>query len=116
LDSIERVKSAVADAIDNYNAASKKKINIVLFEDALRMLCKINRIMGSPFGHALLIGLGGSGSHTLTRLATFMQDYTIYEIEMEKDFSTQEWLDFIRDMLRNIVLKSQSGVFLISDA
>lgn len=79
----------------------------MLFEDALRMLCRINRILNAPFGHALLIGLGGSGSHTLTRLATFMQDFTLYEIvEMEKDFSTQEWLDFIRDMLRNIVLKS----------
>lgn len=51
---------------------SRKKIDIILFEDALRMLCKINRIIQSPFGHALMIGLGGSGSHTLTRLVTYI--------------------------------------------
>ena len=79
------------------------------------MLCKINRIISSPFGHALMIGLGGAGSHTLTRLATHMQSYTLYEIEMDKDFGTVEWLDFIRDMLRDIVLKDKNGVFLISD-
>jgi dynein heavy chain len=88
----------------------------VLFEDALRTLCKINRIITAPFGHILNIGLGGSGSRTLTRLAVFMQDYVLYEIEMEKDFGVNEWLDFIRDMLRDIVLKNRSAVFLISDA
>jgi dynein heavy chain len=51
---------------------NKKKINIVLFEDALHMLCKVNRIVSNPFGHGLFIGLGGSGSHNLTRLSTYM--------------------------------------------
>ncbi len=51
------------------------------------MLCKINRIISNTFGHGLFIGLGGAGSHTLTRLATFMQTYSLYEIEIEKDFS-----------------------------
>ena len=80
------------------------------------MLCKISRIISNPFGHALQIGLGGAGSHTLTRLATFMQGYEIYEVEMEKDFGTNEWLEFIRDMLRDIVIKDKTVVFLISDA
>jgi len=35
---------------------------------------------------------------------------------MEKDFGTLEWLEFIRDMLKDIVLKDKSVVFLISDA
>lgn len=55
-----------------------------MFEDCLHMLCKINRIISNPFGNALMIGLGGSGSHTLTKLATYMQDYKMFEIEMEK--------------------------------
>jgi dynein heavy chain len=80
------------------------------------MLCKINRIISNPFGHILSIGLGGSGSHTLTRLATYMQAYELYEIEMEKDFGNNEWLEFIRDMLRDIVIKDKTVVFLISDS
>jgi dynein heavy chain len=65
----------------------KKKINIILFDDALSMLCKINRIITSNFGSALLIGLGGSGCHTLTRLATYMQQFELSEIEIEKEFT-----------------------------
>ena len=29
-----------------------------------------------------MVGMGGSGRHTMTRLATYMQDYEMYEIEM----------------------------------
>ncbi len=73
LEDINKVVEVVDDYITNYNGFSKMKINIVLFDDAIQMLCKINRIISNPFGHALMIGLGGSGSHTLTRLATYMQ-------------------------------------------
>jgi len=35
---------------------------------------------------------------------------------MEKDFGVNEWLEQIRDMLRNCVLKDRSATFLISDS
>lgn len=80
------------------------------------MLCKISRIITSPFGHALMIGIGGSGSHTLTRLATEIQQFNIFEIDLEADFGANDWLEFIRVMLRDIVMRdSDGGVFLISE-
>jgi dynein heavy chain, axonemal len=80
------------------------------------MLCKISRILGSPFGNGLMIGLGGAGSHTLTRLSSFIQDYKCYEIEVDKDFGNNEWLEFLRDMLRDIVMKDLGATFLLADA
>ncbi|KRX00189.1 P-loop containing nucleoside triphosphate hydrolase [Pseudocohnilembus persalinus] len=112
----QKAKEIILDSIENYNKNNKNKINIVLFEDALKMLCKINRIISSPFGHALLIGLGGSGSHTLTRLASYLQEYQTFEIELEADFGNSDWLEFLRVMLRDLVMKDQGGVFLIGDA
>lgn len=62
-----------------------------------------------------MIGLGGSGTRTLTRLSTFMQGYKLFEIEMDNDFRQNDWYEFLRDMLRELVLKDLSGVFLLSD-
>ena len=74
------MKHVIHTYIDEINEFSKQKIDIVLFEDAIILLAKINRIISLPFGHSILVGLGGSGRHTMTRLASYMQDYNTFEV------------------------------------
>jgi len=54
------------------------KIDLVLFDEAIEMIVKINRIIQSENSHALLMGFGGSGKRSSLKLAAFMQDYNIF--------------------------------------
>lgn len=58
--SIDALSRQLTKALDDYNDTNAV-MDLVLFEDAMKHCCKISRIVSNDGGHALLVGVGGSG-------------------------------------------------------
>lgn len=56
----EKLQMYVEEGLKEYND-NNAFMGLVLFEDALKHVCRICRIVLPPSGHALLVGVGGSG-------------------------------------------------------
>ncbi|XP_069874841.1 dynein axonemal heavy chain 12 isoform X3 [Dipodomys merriami] len=112
---IHHFSDVVDQCLDEYNQTHKTRMNLVVFRYVLEHLSRICRILKQFGGNALLVGLGGSGRQSLTRLATSMAKMQIFQPEISKSYGVNEWREDLKALLRNVGVKGQKTVFLITD-
>ncbi|XP_047352693.1 dynein beta chain, ciliary-like [Vespa velutina] len=103
------------DALLSYNELISA-MNLVLFDDAMYHVCRINRILESPRGNGLLVGVGGSGKQSLSRLAAFISALEVFQIQLKKDYSLSDLKSDLATLYLKAGLKSMGIAFLMTDS
>uniref|UniRef100_A0A8B9M6P2 Dynein axonemal heavy chain 1 n=1 Tax=Accipiter nisus TaxID=211598 RepID=A0A8B9M6P2_9AVES len=115
INSQEELKVVIEDYLEEYNQINTPELKLVLFMDAIQHICRISRILRQAPGNALLLGVGGSGRQSLTRLASHMADYECFQIELSKNYGMTEWRDDVRKIMMKAGLQSLPKTFLFVD-
>ena len=91
----EKLIKCLNDFQMDFNDVNKNKLNLVFFRQAIEHTLRLLRIIRQERGNALLVGVGGLGKSSITRISSFITKYNFKELETSQNFSTKlfkEWL------------------------
>lgn len=115
--SVDDIRKLVNAKLDTYNETfPAKKMNLVIFDDALFHLLKICRIINTSSGNAMLVGVGGSGKQSLTKLSSFICQQVFFQIALTKTYGDGQLKEDIKNLYEMAGPGGKSVTFLLTDA
>jgi dynein heavy chain, axonemal len=107
------VKTKMDTILEAYNF-NNREMGLVLFDDALEHITKIHRILRFDKGSALLVGFGGSGKQSLTRLATYLAQYEMFQITLKRGYKEEDFREELKSLYGVVLQKPRT--FMFTDA
>ncbi|KAJ4149826.1 dynein heavy chain [Fusarium falciforme] len=91
-------------------------VPLILFNDVLEHVLRIDRVFRQPQGHLILIGVSGSGKTTLSRFVAWMNGLKVFQIKVHGKYSAEDFDDDLRDVLRRCGCKGEKICFIMDES
>ena len=97
---LPRMVENLEEYLEDYNNQFSTPMPLVIFLDFAEHVARINRVLNQPAGNVLLLGVGGSGRQSSTRLAAFLNDNQVFQIEVAKGYGMLEFKEDVKNCLK----------------
>ncbi|KAI0793334.1 dynein heavy chain [Abortiporus biennis] len=91
-------------------------VPLVLFNDVLDHVLRIDRVFRQIQGHLLLIGVSGSGKTTLSRFVAWMNGLSIFQIKVSNKYTGDDFDEDLRTVLRRAGCKGEKICFIMDES
>jgi len=108
----EDILPVMEGALNDYNSKNQS-MKMVLFDMALEHITRILRVLRMKRGNCMLVGVGGSGKQSNTRLAAHAAECGVFEIKLSRGYGEEEFREDLKELYNQVVLKPT--VFLFTD-
>eukprot|EP00835_Amoeboradix_gromovi_P001556 NODE_73_length_23464_cov_0.600171.p1 type:complete len:4313 gc:universal NODE_73_length_23464_cov_0.600171:23064-10126(-) len=113
---IDLIKQRLLNFQSSYNESVKSnKLDLVLFDDAIDHILRICRQLRTPRGSMVLVGVGGSGKQSLTKLSAFICDSKVFQLTITKNYNITNFMDDLKIMYRYCGVNGESATFIFTD-
>ena len=98
-----------------YFEREEKDLNMLLFNESLEHISRIDRILSGLSSHILLVGKSGVGRRNAVTISTYMLGYELHTPAICRDYNVKLFLCDIKTVLLTAGIKGEHIVLLIED-
>uniref|UniRef100_A0A4W6ECP9 Dynein axonemal heavy chain 2 n=1 Tax=Lates calcarifer TaxID=8187 RepID=A0A4W6ECP9_LATCA len=110
------LKKFMETQLEDYNLTpGVVPMSLVLFRDAIEHITRVVRVISQLRGNMLLVGVGGSGRQSLSKMAASICEYQVFQVEVTKQYRKQEFREDIKKLYRLTGVDNKPTVFLFND-
>jgi len=91
-------------------------VPLILTNDVLDHVLRIDRVFRQPQGHLILIGVSGSGKTTLSRFVAWMNGLKVHQIKVHGKYSADDFDEDLRNVLRRSGCKGEKICFIMDES
>ncbi|XP_051799543.1 dynein axonemal heavy chain 2 isoform X2 [Acanthochromis polyacanthus] len=113
---IKGLKKFMETQLEDYNRTpGVVPMSLVLFRDAIEHITRVKRVISQLRGNMLLVGVGGSGRQSLCKIAAYICEYKVFQVEVTRQYRKQEFREDIKKLYRLTGVDNKPTVFLFND-
>jgi dynein heavy chain 1 len=91
-------------------------VPLVLFNEVLDHILRIDRVFKQPQGHALLIGVSGGGKTVLSRFVAWMNGLSIFTIKVNNRYKAEDFDEDLRLVMKRAGCKEEKICFIFDES
>ncbi|SCM22337.1 dynein heavy chain, putative [Plasmodium berghei] len=111
---IEELTLYLSEELNEYN--NFYNLNIVLFNDAIKHICKLIRIIDNLKSDALLLGIGGCGKTTISKFSSYVASKTFIEMDFSRHCTDNDIKKYLQNIFHRCVMKNEDIILFLKES
>eukprot|EP01116_Phalansterium_solitarium_P005286 TRINITY_DN1679_c0_g1_i1.p1 TRINITY_DN1679_c0_g1~~TRINITY_DN1679_c0_g1_i1.p1 ORF type:complete len:4594 (-),score=1709.56 TRINITY_DN1679_c0_g1_i1:318-14099(-) len=91
-------------------------VQLVIFNEVLDHILRIDRVFKQPQGHALLIGVSGGGKTVLSRFVAWLGGLSVFTIKVNNRYTAADFDEDLREVMLRSGTKDEKLVFIFDES
>ena len=115
IEDMDSLRAILEAKLAEYNETIST-MDLVLFDQAMEHISRIARILFQPCGNALLVGVGGSGKQSLSKLTAFILNQDVFKIVVASNYGLGDLKTDIQTLFTKTGVAGLEMLFLLTDS
>ena len=91
-------------------------VPLVIFDEVLDHILRIDRVLRQPMGHCLLVGDSGAGKTVLSKFVSWMNGLNIFQIKAHSKYGIDEFNEDLRTVMRRVGIDGEKVCFIFDES